>query len=325
MSHRTFLYLSRADVAAVGLPMSEIIEAVEQMFVEKGEGRVEMPPKPGVHPRPNALIHAMPGYVPSQEAAGMKWVAAYPENPDRGLPQVSGLIVLNDPGTGLPLAVMDATWITAARTAAATAVAARWLARKESSTVGIVACGVQGRSNLEALTNVFDVRHVLAYNRTPAGAHRYAEEMEERLGVEVEVVDDVRSAVAGAELVVTSGPILSQPTPTIEAGWLASGAFACALDFDSYWQGAALRQADKLTTDDAPQMRYYREKMGYFRDTPEPFADLGEIVTGRKPGRERDDERVIAIHLGLALEDVVTAARVHRLAREKGIGRELPL
>ena len=106
MSER-LLYLSQADVAAVGLTMEEIIAALEAMFREKGEGRVEMPPKPGVHPLPDAFIHAMPAFIPALNSAGVKWVSGYPDNYRRNLPYISGLLILNDPQTGLPLAVMD--------------------------------------------------------------------------------------------------------------------------------------------------------------------------------------------------------------------------
>ena len=324
MNPGSILYLSRADVEAVGLPMTDIIEALEEMFREKGAGRVEMPPKPGIHTRPDAFIHAMPAYIPALEAAGIKWIAGYPGNQAKGLPYITGLLVLNDPDTGLPLAIMDATWITAQRTGAATAIAARRLARPDSATVGIVACGVQGRSNLEALACLFPVKRVRAYDLHPEIAERYAREMGARLAIEIEPVTSLRDAVSGPDIVVTSGPILKDPQPAIEAGWLAPGAFASLVDFDSYWQGAALRQADKLATDDHAQMRYYRQA-GYFKDTPEPYADLSEIVTGRKPGRQRPDERTMTINLGLALEDMATAIRIYRRAQENGLGVQLPL
>ncbi len=133
------LYLSQTDVAAVGLTMAEIIDALEAAFREKGEGRVEMPPKPGIHPgEGDNFIHAMPAYIPAMKSAGVKWVSGFPENASRGLPYITGLLILNDVETGLPLAVMDCVWITAMRTGAATAVAARYLARPESSVVGIL-------------------------------------------------------------------------------------------------------------------------------------------------------------------------------------------
>ena len=126
------------------------------------------------------------------------------------------------------------------------------------------------------------------------------------------------------DIVVTSGPILKNPQPSIEPGWLAPGSFASLVDFDSYWQGAALREFDKLATDDLAQMLYYRQD-GYFRETPPVYADLGEIVAGTKPGRESAHERTASINLGLALDDMATAIRVYERAKASGIGRELPL
>jgi ornithine cyclodeaminase/alanine dehydrogenase len=318
------LYLSARDVAALDLPMPEIIGGLETMFEEKGRGRVEMPPKPGIHPRPDAFIHAMPAYIPALESAGLKWISGYPQNQAKGLPYISGLLILNNPETGIPIAVMDATWITAMRTGAATAVAAKRLARPDSRSLGILACGVQGRSNLAALACVFELEWVKAYDIVPEAARRFAAEMEAKHGVEVEVVGGPQRAVQGMDLVVTSGPILKHPRPAIPAGWLARGAFACALDFDSYWTGAAFAEADRLATDDLGQLRYYRTQ-GYFAATPEPYADLGELVAGTKPGRRSDDERAICINLGLALEDMATAKLIYERARARGAGVELPL
>lgn len=318
------LYLSRADVEKINLPMQDIIDALLEMFKEKGEGRVEMPPKPGIHTRPDAFIHAMPAYIPKLESAGMKWVSGYPENQKKGLPYITGLLILNDPDTGIPLAVMDCTWITAMRTGAATAVAARYLARKDSTTVGILACGVQGRSNLEAVSCLFDIQQVKAYDVLPEITEAYAESMSKKLNIEIIPVKKPEEAVKGMDIVVTSGPVLKKPDPAIQTGWLAEGAFASPVDFDSYWTGAALREADKFATDDIAQLDYYRT-VGYFQDTPKPYADLGEIAAGKKPGRESEEERTISINLGIALDDMATAIRIYKLAKKQGIGIELPL
>jgi ornithine cyclodeaminase/alanine dehydrogenase len=324
MELRTVLYLSRKDVETVALPMRQIIDALDAMFKEKGMGRTEMPPKPGLHTRPDAFIHAMPAYIPSLESVGLKWVSGYPGNQAKGLPYITGLLILNDPETGIPLAIMDCTWITAKRTGAATAVAAKYLARPESSTVGIVACGVQGRSNLEALACLFNITQVKAYDLYPEIAERYAAEMSVALSLDVEPVKRLPEAVKGLDMVVTSGPILKNPRPLIEPRWLAPGAFASPVDFDSYWQGGALREINKLATDDLAQMRYYRQE-SYFKDTPEPYADLGEVAAGLKPGRESSEERTMSMNLGLALDDMATAIRIYQIAKVKGIGVELPL
>ena len=324
MSADKLLYLSQADVASVGLEMAEIIKALEQMFHEKGEGRVEMPPKPGIHTRPDAFIHAMPAYIPALKSAGIKWVGGYPENYKRGLPYITGLLILNDAETGLPLAVMDCVWITAKRTGAATAVAAKYLARPNSKVVGILGCGVQGRSNLEALNVLFPLKRVMAYDVDAAAQSRYVEEMGEQFGLEVVPVREPKQAVAGCDMVVTAGPILKVPHGTIKPGWFEAGAFASLVDFDSYWHPDAMREADKFCTDDVPQLEHYRE-VGYFQDIPPIHADLGELVTGRKPGRETETERTLVCNLGLALDDMATAPLIYRRALEKGIGTWLPL
>ena len=324
MDFDNLLYISKADVENIALSMDDIIRVLERAFREKGEGRTEMPPKPGIHTRPDAFIHAMPAYIPRLNAAGMKWVSGYPGNQDKDLPYISGLIILNDPETGIPIAVMDATWITAKRTGAATALAAKYLARPDSSVAGILACGVQGRSNLEALSRLFPLVKAKAFDIRPEAADRFAGEMGEELGIEVQVVGCPEDAVRGADLFVTSGPLLKHPEPSIEPGWLEPGAFASLVDLDSYWTGAAIAEADKLVTDDIEQMEYFRQ-LGYFRDTPRPYADLGEIVCGQKPGRESPEERILSINLGLALDDVATALSVYDEARRLGLGRTLPL
>jgi ornithine cyclodeaminase/alanine dehydrogenase-like protein (mu-crystallin family) len=318
------LYLSRADVEAAGVGMREIIDALAVAFREHGDGKVEMPPKPGVHSRPDAFIHAMPAYVPELHALGIKWVSAYPENYRRGLPYISGLVILNDDETGLPLAVMDCTWITGMRTGAATALAARYLARPDSAVVGILGCGVQGRTNLEALNVLFALRRVVAYDHVLENAERYAAEIRARWGLQVAVAREPRQAVSGCDIVVTAGPILKVPHATIKEGWMGAGAFASLVDFDSYWSREALRQADKFCTDDVPQLDHYRS-IGYFHDIPPVHASLGELVTGRKPGRESPGERTMTCNLGLALDDLATAPIVYRRAVARGLGTWLPL
>jgi ornithine cyclodeaminase/alanine dehydrogenase len=304
--------------------MAEIIDAVEAAFREKGLGRVEMPPKPGVHPGGgDNFIHAMPAYIPSLKSVGVKWVSGFPGNQARGLPYITGLLIFNDVETGIPLAVMDCVWITAMRTGAATAIAARYLARPESAVVGMLGCGVQGRSNVEALNVLFPLKKVLAYDIHPDRAEAYAAEMRRRFDLEVVPVTAPREAVSGCDLVVTAGPILKQPHATIRAGWLDSGAFASLVDFDSYWHPDAMRECARFCTDDLPQLQHYRQ-VGYFQDIPPIYADLGQLVTGQKLGRESPDERTMTANLGLAMDDMAVASLIYRRALEKGIGFWLP-
>jgi len=324
MTSRKILYLSQDDVASIALDLASMIKLLEKAFIEKGEGRVEMPPKPGIHTQPNAFIHAMPAYIPELKSAGIKWVSGYPENLQYNLPYINGLLILNDVQTGIPYVIMDCTWITAYRTAAATALSARYQAQANSCCVGIIACGMQGRSNLEALCTLFPIQRVYVYDIRPEVQLNYIQDMSEKLKLEIIGVDQPRKAVVDADIIVTSGPILKKPSPTIEKDWVKPGAFASAVDFDSYWKPDALHQFDKISTDDLEQFFYYKNE-GYFQHTPHPYADLGEIVTGKKTGRDNTQERCLAINLGLALDDMAVAPEIYRRAIDLKKGTWLPL
>ena len=324
MAEQKILYLSQSDVASLGVTMKEIIDALEVAFRELGNGKVEMPPKPGVHTQPDAFIHAMPAYIPALHSVGVKWVSGYPDNYKRSLPYITGLLILNDEVTGIPLAVMDCTWITAMRTGAATAVAAKYLARPESKSVGILGSGVQGRSNLEALNVLFKIKRVVAYDSLPEQVDRFAADIEKRLGLHVVKAKQPREAVDGLDVVVTAGPILHKPHATIKAGWLKEGAFASLVDFDSYWDGPAMKEASKFCTDDVPQLEHYRS-IGYFQNIPPIYASVGELVAGLKRGRENAKEKTFTCNLGLALDDMATAPIVLKRATERGVGTWLKL
>jgi len=325
METQKMLYLSKRDVENVGLEMEEIIEALVEAFQEKGLGKIEMPPKPGIHPMPEAFIHAMPAYIASLGSAGIKWVSGYPENYKRNLPYINGLLILNDPETGVPISVMDCIWITAMRTGAATAVAAKYLANTDSSTVGIIGCGVQGRTNLRGLQVVLPrLCEVLAYDISGDAANRYAEEMRSETRLNVVVVGSPKEAVRNADVIVTAGPILKTPNPLIEDDWVKPGVFASPVDFDSYFKKSAFDNCDKFVTDDRDQCLYYKS-LGYFQYVSHIYADLGEIAAGLKPGREHASEKIICANLGLAMDDMATAIKIYKKALEKNIGTWLDL
>lgn len=322
---RTIRYLGRADVEAAGVSMAQVIDAVEEGFANKGAGRVELPSKTAIHPgSADSFIHAMPASIPAMGATGVKWISGYPENQAAGLPYINGLLLLNEPATGIPTAVMDATWITAMRTAAASAVSARRLARPDSERLAIVACGVQGRAHLEALPLVLPaIRHVAAFDPDEARAAALAEAARS-MGLEADVAATPADAVRDADVIVTSGPILHEPHATLGGGLLRPGAFVSAVDFDSYWHASALAELDLFTTDDIPQLEHFRA-LGYFRSIPPIDADLGDLVTGAHPGRTSPDQRTMACNLGVAIDDVAVGVAVLRAAERAGIGTLLAL
>lgn len=320
------LYLTRADVESLGITMPQIIEAVEEGFRRKGLGQTQMPPKTAVHPREGkTFLHAMPAYVAGVDVACIKCVGGADDNYNLGLPTISGLLLMNDPDTLLPICVMDCTWVTAMRTAAANAVAMKYLGPVQVREVAVVGCGVQGRTNLTAMQVLYPhIERVRAYDIKPEILSAYVKDMSEATGLFVEAVAGPQAAVEGADVIVTAGPSPRDPEPFIEDAWLKPGAMAAPVDYNGSWKSEVYANMDKIITDDHAQTEYYRSK-GYFKNVPQTYADLGEIVAGLKPGREAPEERTMSILQGIAVDDAVTARLVYDAARNRGVGIELQL
>ena len=319
MAEESVRYLSRADVEAVGLTGTEVIEILDAAFRAKREGAVEMPPKIGVHPRDDAFIHAMPAYLSSADAVGIKWVAGYPDNQELGLPYIHGLLLLSEAATGRPIAVMDATWITEVRTAAASMLGIRALAERPVETIGIIGCGRQGHVHLELAREAFpSVQRATVFDRHPERAEALASsqpELDVRIGASAEEI------APGADVVITTAAIVRAPERPVRREHLADASVACAVDFDASLSEELFEDAALFVVDDVAQYRYYRDQ-GYFAGYPRDPVELCDVLdpdAGRAPGLR------VLVPLGLALEDVAVAAEVGRRAAASGLGLELPL
>ncbi len=310
-----FIYLSQEDILDLDVPMSKIIELVEKGLKEYGHNRVENPPKPGIHSKPDAFIHAMPAYYEALNIGGLKWVSGYPSNRELGLPQIAGLMIVNDMDTGIPLAVMDCRWITAVRTAAVSAITAKYCAREDTSTLGVVGCGVQGRMNLVAFKEVLPgLKDVNVYDINPDAMKRYKMDFEDELGLNIEVTNSVKEAVNGKDMILTATQRLREPLVRDE--WFKQGCLGFGLEASRAWYGDAILGADKFITDSWDQTVYFYEHGAFPEGLPDLHAELGEVVAGVKPGRETGSERILAINIGLAIEDVIVADHIYKVARE---------
>lgn len=319
---RQVLYLSRAQIEALEFSLDDVIAAVEACFVEKVAGRVEMPPKPGIHTRPDAFIHAMPAYLSGLGAAGLKWVSGYPANRALGLPYITGLLVLNCPETGVPLAVMDCTWITEKRTGAATAVAVRRLASPQARRLAIIGAGVQGRVNVDSVRRVCPgITTVAAYDPSQQAREAFTRQVS-GWGLAVEQAASPRDAVNEADVIVSCAPIVKNPQPVIGTEWLKAGSVAVSLDFDATLMASAAQAADGMWVDDGGQFEYYREH-GHFAGMPRNYEELAALVASGR-GRRNESDRYVVVNLGLALEDMATALPLYRRALEREVGTLLP-
>jgi len=321
---RETVILTDAQVRRV-LFLPDCIEQQALAFREFSAGRVLSPPRLRIEIAPDRASSVMPGYVASVEALGCKMLARCLDNRARGLPTLLGTLILLDPATGLPLAVMSATYLTNARTAAAVALAARVLSRTDAASVGIYGSGPLARLILEALTHVRRVRDVVVYSPTADHRRRYAEEMSARLGLAVSAAADA-SGPAGADLVVAA---TSSPGPVLDARLLRRGATVVSVAARRPELPMEALRGNRLVVDSREAALHEAGVVagittGQFGETV-IVAELGEILLGRAPGREREDEICIFKSTGLAVQDLVTARAILAAALGAGAGTRVAI
>lgn len=319
-AQRKTLLLSKSDVGAL-LTMEATITAVEAAFLAHGRGETQMPPK--VYLALDAFdgdLRAMPAYVAG--AAGVKWVNSHPHNPERhGLPAVMGLYILSDPATAFPLAIMDATLITAMRTGAAAAIASKHLARPGARTLGLVGCGVQARYLLDAHRATFgSTLEVLAADVSVEASERFARESGGR-AVSIE-------EASGCDIVCTATPCRA---PVVSRAWVRPGAHLNAMGADAHGKqelDPAILRDGRVVIDDWAQATESGEVNVPLHDgtlsRDAIHATLGEVIAGKRPGREHADITVFD-STGLAVQDAAVARVVYAAARERGAGAAFDL
>ena len=315
---RDIRYLCDADIRAAGLSLAEVEAAVEAVFAAKAAGRAVMKPKLSLHGEGGALFLASAGVLDAPAYGGVKWVGVV-DAAASGLPHIAGTVLLNDAATGMPVAILDARWITGVRTAAITAVAARRLARPESARIGFIACGLQARAHLAALKPHFPLATLRAYSRRLSTAQKFVEEARAQ-GLAAEAVEDPRAAVAGMDIVISSTPAVPRTEPFLDAAWLEAGCFASMVDLGLSWMSESLPALDLVVTDDIAQAAI--ERLAY----SEPYhGEIAGLVAGSLSGREGPAQRNALVFAGLGLADVAVAAAVYERAKERGVGRVLPV
>ena len=319
------LLLDRADIEAVAPSLPEIVEVVEETYRMDGRGEVEVPVKVGVHPgRAHSFLHAMPAWVAGERALGMKWISYYPGNTARGFPDSSGLIVLNDPDHGHPVAILEGMWITLVRTAAFGAVAARHCARPEPARLGLVGCGGLGKWSLRVMSALFpSLSDVFVASRTRESREEFCAAMADEGPWTLSPAASVEDAVRDMDIVVSSIPQGSERP--LKADWWTEGMLAIPLDILTAWDDEAFEAIDMLVADNDAGLRAAATQRRPDLRLPDELASLSDIVLGNGPGRRSDRDRIMAIPTGLGSVDMPLAWSIYRRAREAGIGTEIDL
>jgi ornithine cyclodeaminase/alanine dehydrogenase len=316
------LYLSEADVAGASISLDRLREVVAGAFAAQASGQAQAAPKSVMTIGSGHVFQAKPAVMRDSNMAGMKWFGLVPSSQTTG-PSISSLIILSDMKTGEMLAVMGGDSITAARTAAMSAIAAKSLARRDSRSIGFVGCGVQAHSHLEALRLVLPkLSRVIACSRTEASANRLAGAAS-ALGLKASIAHEPREAVEGMDVVVTTVPEGTAVLEFLDPDWLAPGAFATAVDLGRSWKRNSLRKVDLLVTDEHEQSKTLTA-MGRMTFAGPYDADLTDLVTGSRPGRSTPEQRAMFVFSGHALADLAAAQVVYETAKRHGLGVELP-
>jgi len=331
-----FLYLAQEDVkSAGGLDMKMALEAIEKAFILLNQGQVRIPHKivmdlpPGERER--GRINGLAGYIGGDwEAAGIKWIPSFPKNPyERGLPRANALIILNDTQTGMPLAVMDGTIISAMRTGAMGGIGAKYLARKNSEIVGLIGMGVQARTQAMAIKEVLpNIKEFRGYRRSLEKAGKDAKDIKELTGIETRAMDSPQAAVEGADIVVTA---TLADEPIVKEKWMKKGSLFIHMGSYIEQEFDCVLNSNKLVADDWEVIKHRKTPVlarmydeGLIKDS-DIYANIDEIIAGKKPGRENDDERIFYAPIGMAHEDVAVASRIYDRAKKMGIGQILRL
>jgi len=332
-----FLYLDQdAMVAADILDMHRAMDVVgqAQSLFSRGEVRQphkvvlrneETPESEDRHGRFNGLAASITGPDPCM---GMKWIGSFPSNRKRGMPRASALIILNCPKTGFPLAVMDGTLINAMRTGAMTGLGAHYLAPRVTRKIGIIGSGVQSRTQILGLyTELPEVEEIALFGRNAAAAEEVAEDCRQRWGAPVRTASTIGEALTDADIALT---ITTAGEPLMLARHIKPGALTVQLAGHEC-EFALVRQCAKIVTDDWDTVKHrgimtpaIMHQQGLLRDE-DIYAKLGDLILGRKPGRQSDEERIHYCHMGMGLDDVALAWSVYQTASERNLGVRMPL
>ena len=325
---RTTLILTARDVERL-IDMKTAIRVAEAAFRAQARGETVMPPKVYLNLPGGADFRAMPAYLAHPAACGMKWVNVHPRNVSKGLPTVMAVVVINDPATGFPLAILEGSSITRLRTAAAAGVAAKYLARREARVLALIGCGAQALDQARAVAQVRRLREVRVWGYRRGEAAQFCARNRRHVAVPMLPATSIREAVAGADVITT---ITTSRRPLVMREWVAPGAHINAIGADAPGKqelDARLLRDGVVIIDECQQAIHGGEiNVPISRKQFHPRqirGRIGDVILGRVRGRRTARDITIFDSTGLAIHDVALGHELIRLARRRRLGRSIDL
>lgn len=325
---KEILYLTKDEVENSGITVDDVIAVTERALIAHGKKELDMPAKIGLHPYKDTFMHAMPCYIPSEFTMGIKWGGCWPTNRERyGLTQMSGLYILNDPESGWPLAIMDCLWLTVHRTAAVTAIAAKYMANPAKvETFGMIGCGAIGYEHIKYMPKTLpNLKQIYIYDIYEPAMDRVIDNLQATIEPTIVKCKSIEELVKSSDVFATATVITSKPEPKIKDEWIRKGQTILLCDMHSLFEDKTMKRADKYYVDSIDQHKLMAE-YGYYPDgLPVITAETGEVVAGLAKGRDNDEQLIVDNNVGLAAEDIPVARGILEKALENGVGRILPL
>ena len=322
------LWLTREQCIQCGPSIDEIIEIVRDTMIQHGKKEYEMPAKIGIHPYDDVFFHAMPAYVPNQAIAGIKWIECFPRNPRQyNIPQTTGVQVLNDIPTGVPVCIMDCSWLTAMRTPAVSALSAEALA-PNTEYFGMYGAGVQGKEHLRFIPRTLKkLKKIYLYGPHDDVVDAAIAEVQPEIDVEIVKAKSPQEVAEKCETLCSATIILRDPLCVVKDEWISKGQTLLPLDLNTYFDLKTQYGCDKYIVDSWEEHQCFADT-GYFpvdKGLPKVYCETGEVLAGLKPGREYSDEIIVCSNIGMSVNDVAVGKHIMMKALENGVGTRLPL
>ncbi|MGI9568357.1 MAG: ornithine cyclodeaminase family protein [Desulfobulbia bacterium] len=303
-------FLSEEQLSGLGITTNEVIESIETLILSCDNQTAWCAPKAAILPEDGRYMMATLAAADDPPLLAVKTVVLNPRNPQRGLPQINGLVTMLDSSSGLPVAILDGNWITAVRTAGLSATAAKHMARKDSSVAAFIGCGVQAKSHLQAFSDLFPLKEIQLFGRGQSNIDSLCEDAANR-SLSTVICGSGEEAVSGADLVISSVTYSAKLVPFLDANWLKSGSFSAITDLAAPWNKESFSALDQITIDDMEQETALPNKLA-----PPEFVtgDLSELVLGRLVGRHQVSDRNAFIFRGHAMGDLALSVLAYQRA-----------
>lgn len=326
--HKT-LIVSKEEISTC-IDIEAVVEIVEKVIKWHGEKKVVLPPKITLPlgaeqdwPTHNASINAMPAYIEPMDVAGIKWAGGFWNNHQRNLPTVMATIILNDPDKGLPLAVMDGSWITDFRTAAVSYVGAKYLGKDNIQTIAICGAGTQGRTHAKVFDEMLNLSGIRIYDVNERELQRFKEDTEQTLSAEVVTCSSLSEVTEEVDVLITA---TIAKEPFLDFSDVAKGTHISAIGSYSEIKRNIVESCDKIVVDNLKQAKHRGNLKRFFSDgslrEDDIYSEMGSLLTGERKGREQDSECTLCVPIGMGTEDIAIAYWIFQHAQDLDLGTE---